>query len=447
MPQKRTSSTSKKNVQQKNVSNQQNKKRKSTTNRRKSKKTQKIPLYKTLVYCALAVAICILGYLIADMAGKTIKTEQTEIAKRYENDDKKSQEKVENKENETKIEKNQTEQKKSSVNENSKKSVKNEQNQSSKTQKAETPKNNQSSQSSSKNLQEKEQQKNVEKSQNQKKEELQKSQNQTEKSQNQTEKSQKTENKNQQTQKKENQTEQKNQTEKNTFDFPNAQNNAKLVFIFDDGGQNLSQLEKFINLPFPITVAVLPKLSHSVESANRVRNSGNELMLHQPMQSVNENVNSGPGAIKPEMNENQILSILFENVNEIAPIAGFNNHEGSAITADAEKMAIILRFASEEGIYFLDSRTNVETKVPYVANQMGYSYYERNIFLDNEKTRENVLNELKKGLAIANKTGQVIMIGHVWSASFLPEILREVYPELTKKGYKFIKVSQAERKF
>lgn len=440
MPQKRTSSTSKKNVQQKNVSNQQNKKRKSTTNRRKSKKTQKIPLYKTLVYCALAVAICILGYLIADMAGKTIKTEQTEIAKRYENDDKKSQEKVENKENETKIEKNQTEQKKSSVNENSKKSVKNEQNQSSKTQKAETPKNNQSSQSSSKNLQEKEQQKNVEKSQNQKKEELQKSQNQTEKSQ-------KTENKNQQTQKKENQTEQKNQTEKNTFDFPNAQNNAKLVFIFDDGGQNLSQLEKFINLPFPITVAVLPKLSHSVESANRVRNSGNELMLHQPMQSVNENVNSGPGAIKPEMNENQILSILFENVNEIAPIAGFNNHEGSAITADAEKMAIILRFASEEGIYFLDSRTNVETKVPYVANQMGYSYYERNIFLDNEKTRENVLNELKKGLAIANKTGQVIMIGHVWSASFLPEILREVYPELTKKGYKFIKVSQAERKF
>lgn len=406
MPQKRTSSTSKKNVQQKNVSNQQSKKRKPTT-RRKSKKNQKIPLYKTLVYCALAVAICILGYLIADMAGKTIKNEPTEIAKRYENDDKKSQEKVENKENKTenKIEKNQTEQKKSSANEDSKKSVKNEQNQSSKTQKTETPKNNQSSQSSSKNSQAKEPQKNVEKSQ-------------------------RTE----------------TQTEKNNFNFPNAQNDAKLVFIFDDGGQNLSQLEKFINLPFPITVAVLPKLSHSVESANRVRNSGNELMLHQPMQSVNENVNPGPGAIKPEMTENQILSILFENVNEIAPIAGFNNHEGSAITADAEKMAMILRFASEEGIYFLDSRTNVETKVPYVANQMGYSYYERNIFLDNEKTRENVLNELKKGLAIANKTGQVIMIGHVWSASFLPEILEEIYPELTKKGYKFIKVSQAERK-
>lgn len=427
MPQKRTSSTSKKNVQQKNISNQQNKKRKTTTNRRKSKKTQKIPLYKTLVYCALAVAICILGYLIADMAGKTIKNEPTEIAKRYENDNKESQRKVENKEN--KIEKNQTEQKKSSASKDSKKSIKSEQNQSSKTQKPETPKNNQSSQSSSKNSQENEQQKNIEKSQNQKKENFQKSQKRTN-SQEQTEKSQKNE----------------SQTGKNNFNFPNAQNNAKLVFIFDDGGQNLSQLEKFINLPFPITVAVLPKLSHSVESANRVRNSGNELMLHQPMQSVNANVNPGLGAIKPEMTENQIISVLFENVNEIAPIAGFNNHEGSAITADAEKMATVLKFASEEGIYFLDSRTNVETKVPYVANQMGYSYYERNIFLDNEKTRENVVKELKKGLNIANRDGQVIMIGHIWSADFLPELLKEIYPELTKKGYKFIKVSQAERK-
>lgn len=440
MPQKRTSSTSKKNVQQKNVSNQQNKKRKSAT-RRKSKKNQKIPLYKTLVYCALAVAICILGYLIADMSGKTIKNEPAEIAKRYENDDKTSQQKNENKETkqENKIEKNQTEkseQKKSSASE-TKKTEKNEQTQSSKNQKTETSKNNQSSKSSQTSNNSQNEQKNVEKSQNQKKEETQKQTN----SQSQNEKSQKNEN-----QKNENQTEQKNQNKKSEFDFPNAQNDAKLVFVFDDGGQNLSQLEKFINLPFPITVAVLPKLSHSVESANRVRNSGNELMLHQPMQSVNENVNPGLGAIKPEMDENQILSVLFENVNEIAPISGFNNHEGSAITADAEKMAVILRFASEEGIYFLDSRTNVETKVPYVANQMGYSYYERNIFLDNEKTRENVLNELKKGLVIANKSGQVIMIGHIWSANFLPAILEEVYPELTKKGYKFIKVSQAKMK-
>ena len=234
---------------------------------------------------------------------------------------------------------------------------------------------------------------------------------------------------------------QKNERKTNKFDFPLAKNHAQLIFVFDDGGQNLAHLESFLKLPIPITIAVLPRLVHSVESAQKIRNSGNELILHQPMQALNSKVNPGPGAITPQMSEDEIIATLFYNINEIGPIAGMNNHEGSAITADAEKMAVILKMANEEGIYFLDSRTNSETKVPYVANLMGYSYYERNIFLDNEKTNANALQELKKGLAIANKNGSVIMIGHIWSASFLPDFLLEVIPELQEKGYTFCTVS------
>lgn len=231
---------------------------------------------------------------------------------------------------------------------------------------------------------------------------------------------------------------------KSSYNFPKAKNGAQLIFVFDDGGQNNSQLEKYLTLPFPITVAVLPKLQNSASAAQKVRASGNEVILHQPMQAINASVNPGPGAIKPEMSDEEIKSVLFQNINEIGPIAGMNNHEGSAITADAEKMAVILQMASEEGIYFLDSRTNVDTKVPYVAGEMGYSYFERNIFLDNEKTKENALKELKKGLDIANKNGNVIMIGHVWSADFLPAFLNDIYPELKEKGYTFSVVSKSK---
>lgn len=394
---------------QKRVSSSNSKKTtpKKTSKRRKSKKTnEKIPTYKVLVYCALAVAICILLYLIADISGKTVKNESSSnsIVERYEKID----------ENDSKNE------------------IK------TPVQKVETEKKNQSTE---KAKEKSSQDKNINSSEKKSSQNVQKNQN-VEKPKTKQENIKKSEEAKKNPIKKE----EKQNSQKKDYDFPNAKNNAKIAFVFDDGGQNLSQLEKFINLPFPITIAVLPKLPHSVDSAKKIRASGNELILHQPMQSVNANVNPGFGAITPEMTENQIISVLFENVNEIAPIAGFNNHEGSAITADAEKMATVLKFASEEGIYFLDSRTNVETKVPYVAEQMGYSYYERNIFLDNEKTRENVVKELKKGLNIANRDGQVIMIGHIWSADFLPELLKEIYPELTKKGYKFIKVSQAERK-
>lgn len=234
-----------------------------------------------------------------------------------------------------------------------------------------------------------------------------------------------------------------NSKPKDKFNFPQAKNHAQLIFVFDDGGQNLSHLESFLKLPIPITIAVLPRLSHSVDSAEKIKAAKKELILHQPMQALNSKVNPGPGAITPQMTEDEIIATLFYNINEIGPVAGMNNHEGSAITADAEKMAVILKLANEEGIYFLDSRTNSETKVPYVANLMGYSYYERNIFLDNEKTKENALQELKKGLAIANKNGSVIMIGHIWSAAFLPDFLMEVIPELQEKGYTFCTVSNS----
>lgn len=225
--------------------------------------------------------------------------------------------------------------------------------------------------------------------------------------------------------------------------FPQARNNAKLVFIFDDGGHNMQQLEKCISLPFPVTVAVLPRLSHSAQAAERVRKSGNEIILHQPMQSVNLNVDPGEGAITPDMDEEKIRSTVLANIYEIWPIAGMNNHEGSLITADAEKIATVMKICSQQEIYFLDSRTNSDSKVRYVSSVMGYPYYERNVFLDNTKNRKDILSEIEKGVEFANKNGVAIMIGHVWSAEILPGILREVYPVLSAKGYGFYTVSNS----
>ena len=225
--------------------------------------------------------------------------------------------------------------------------------------------------------------------------------------------------------------------------FPQARNNAKLVFIFDDGGHNMQQLEKCISLPFPVTVAVLPRLSHSAQAAERVRKSGNEVILHQPMQSVNLSVDPGEGAITPDMDEEKIRSTVLANIYEIWPIAGMNNHEGSLITADAEKIATVMKICSQQEIYFLDSRTNSDSKVRYVSSVMGYPYYERNVFLDNTKNRKDILSEIEKGVEFANKNGVAIMIGHVWSAEILPGILREVYPVLSAKGYGFYTVSNS----
>lgn len=226
-------------------------------------------------------------------------------------------------------------------------------------------------------------------------------------------------------------------------DFPAANNNATLVFVFDDAGHNVSQLKKFLTLPFPITIAILPKLEYSKESGQLIRSSGKEAILHQPMQSVNLKINPGPGAIKPEMSVTEIQTLLKSNISEVGPVAGLNNHEGSLITEDETRIGAVLETANQMGMYFLDSRTSSQTRVPQAAMSMGYGYYQRDIFLDNQKTKENIISELKKGLVIANKKGHAIMIGHIWSADILPGVLNEVYPILKSKGYRFTTVSKS----
>ncbi len=225
--------------------------------------------------------------------------------------------------------------------------------------------------------------------------------------------------------------------------IPPAVNNARLVFVFDDAGQNVSQLEKYVALPFPITVAVLPKLAYSKACADRVRKSGNEVMLHQPMQAVNRNVNPGPGAITPDMPASRIAALVRQNIAEIGPVAGVNNHEGSLISEDEVKIGAVMQAVNESGAFFLDSRTTSQTRVPQASMELGIPYYERNVFLDNSKDRGEIVGEIMRGLDIANTKGAVIMIGHVWSADVLPAILIEMYPALKNKGYVFTTVSRS----
>ena len=419
MPQKKTSRTTSSKTTRKTSA-------KRTTKRSTKKPKVYIPAYKVIIFCCIIITLC-MGLLLFT----TLKTSDSKVSQsmteRYQENKTESQ----NSEQNIAIETKKNDSKK-------KDAVKKESQKQDTPKKIETPQVKEEKKTNSAISEKSDKSESTKESSTQKTPQNQQSQQtqQTQKSQ-QSQQSQQTQQLLPPPQKQEFQSK---------YNFPPAKNGAQLIFVFDDGGQNLSHLAPFLKLPFPITVAVLPQITYSKETASQVRKSGNEVILHQPMQSVNASVNPGPGAIKPDMTDNQIISLLFQNITEIGPITGMNNHEGSGITADAEKMAVVLQFCSQEGIYFLDSRTNVETKVPYVARELGYSYYERSIFLDNEKTKENALKELKKGLDLANKNGSVIMIGHIWSADFLPAFLQEIYPELKAQGYTFSTVSKSKAK-
>ena len=208
-----------------------------------------------------------------------------------------------------------------------------------------------------------------------------------------------------------------------------------LCFVFDDAGHNLFHLEPFLNLPFPCTIAVLPSLAHSAEAAEQIRGAGKELILHQPMQAINLDVDPGPGAVLPGMTAEEIRDVVNANLDEIWPVAGLNNHEGSLITGDAGSMEAVLDVAEARSIFFLDSKTTAGTASRGIADERGMRILERAVFLDNSPDEDAILAEVLRGARIAARSGFAIMIGHVWSPH-LAQMLAELYPALAEAGYR-----------
>lgn len=224
------------------------------------------------------------------------------------------------------------------------------------------------------------------------------------------------------------------------FAVPPARNGATLVLVLDDAGRSAENVRRYTALPFPLTVAVLPRLPQSRACADVARSAGKEVILHQPMQAMNPRLDPGEGAIRAAMGGAEIAAVIQENLAELGPgIVGMNNHEGSLITADAVRIGMVLDVCRERGIYFLDSRTTAETKAPQAALERDMAIFEKaGPYIDNEIDRDKMLARLYETLAYANEHGRAVVIGHVdKSVDIMPALLAELYPHLAAQGYRF----------
>jgi len=223
--------------------------------------------------------------------------------------------------------------------------------------------------------------------------------------------------------------------------LPGSVAQPTLIIVIDDVGYNNGELNAFLQLPFPITLAVLPQLPHSNDSVAAIHQAGKELILHQPMEALGGN-DPGPHAVYCSMDEATIEKTVAENIDSFPyPPAGMNNHMGSAVTRDSNCMIPILKLTKERGIYYLNSLTAPGTVCAELSQKIGTQYMERDVFLDNNSDRESILAAIEEGKQIARQKGAAVMIGHVWSSK-LASTLMEIYPELVEQGYSLSTISQ-----
>lgn len=187
---------------------------------------------------------------------------------------------------------------------------------------------------------------------------------------------------------------------------------ARMALIIDDIGHNVWRARRFLDLGVPMTFAMLPHLAHSHELALEIHESGQELILHQPMEPSDSSLDPGPGSLYVGDRPARIATVLEENITSVPWAVGLNNHMGSRFTSCETEMTEVLGTVKQKGLFFIDSVTSNASAGFETARRLHMPSAYRNVFLDHRPGETAVLSQLHKLQRHALVHGRAIGIGH-----------------------------------
>lgn len=191
-------------------------------------------------------------------------------------------------------------------------------------------------------------------------------------------------------------------------------NNKRLAIVIDDFGNNMKGTEQILNLPIPLTVAVMPFMPSSKKDAQLAHQKGHEVIVHMPMEPKSGKSSwLGPGAITTDLSNEEIRKRTLQAIKNIPHAVGMNNHMGSKITEDKRVMSIILQVCKEQGLYYLDSKTSGNSKAKEIAGLVGVPLLENNYFFDDQYSEAHINLQAKNISLRLQNQNQLIAIGHV----------------------------------
>lgn len=209
----------------------------------------------------------------------------------------------------------------------------------------------------------------------------------------------------------------------------------RVAIILDDGGYGGPVTEAVLNLDPRLTLSILPGAPDAAETARRAVEAKFEVMLHLPMESPED-----PGWISTSTPPEEMARLLDQALDRVPGSAGINNHMGSIFCTDEQALARFFSVMKTRPLFFIDSRTTHETKIPLAARQAGVRVGERKVFLDNDGEDVEIRDQFDRLVQFALENGTAIGIGHFRPATV--DALEKLLPELGKNGINLVHASQ-----
>lgn len=214
---------------------------------------------------------------------------------------------------------------------------------------------------------------------------------------------------------------------------------ALITIIIDDLGNNLQHGQRAIDLPGAVTYSFLPFTPFSKRLAEQAHRQGKEIMLHLPMD------NSHGGPLGPGgLTLNQPLPLYEQQLKDaiavIPYVSGINNHTGSRLTANSERMQWLMQSLKHYPLYFVDSRTSAQSVAAATSKKLHIPTLKRDVFLDHEATAEFTDRQFKRLIKIARQRGNAVAIGHPYPSTL--SYLEKILPQLDAMNIQLVSPSQ-----
>jgi len=213
----------------------------------------------------------------------------------------------------------------------------------------------------------------------------------------------------------------------------------KLAIIIDDLGYDRESAEAIFQLPYALTVSVLPHLPLSSVIAEEAGRRGYQVLLHMPVES-----NAGEKAesieLRPGMTPDDAVRTLQGMLDTVPQAIGVNNHQGSLGTSDASLMNAIMPALHDRSLFFVDSRTTAATVAYAAARRAGVPAASRDVFLDDIQDAASIHHQLALAVHDAKLHGAAIAIGHPHPATL--QVLQNDLPRIQKEGVELVFASQ-----
>ena len=210
---------------------------------------------------------------------------------------------------------------------------------------------------------------------------------------------------------------------------PNTQ--PKLAIVIDDFGNNSAGTEEMLALP--------------KADQDKLLDNGKAVILHQPMEAhTGQRSWLGKTPILSNMSTEEAVDTFKSNLDSVDKAKGFNNHMGSKITEDKDKMTALLKEAKDRNMYFLDSLTTAKSVGEEVAKEVGVPYIKRDVFLDSTQDIKTVEKNILRAAEIAKQKGTAVAIGHVGAEGGIvtATALNNLYKQLENEGIKFVTLEE-----